>query len=57
MVGGDGSPLRLYEVVLKVSEEKEHAPLTSGCSVPPSRFGLGLANPLGFGLGLANLRR
>ena len=37
MVGGDGSPLRLYEVVLKVSEEKEHAPLTSGCSVPPSR--------------------
>ena len=32
-----GLPLRLYEVVLKVSDEKEHAPLTSGCSVPPSR--------------------
>ena len=28
--------MRLYEVVLKVSDEKEHAPLTSGCSVPPS---------------------
>ena len=31
-----GLPLRLYEVVLKVREEKEHAPLTRGCNLLPS---------------------